>query len=237
VTRLVRSGCLFLSVSAVGSPTAASRGGGGRLPTDCVAAPFLICWRTRATTLAAAIPMVTQVSAGSLPHLPAPSSTAPTSVAASSMAHTLAMEESDVSETQVTASESKPMSSAAEMTTLLKVVAAPAEPGESVKAVIGRASRRLGWSWGRTKRLYYGEARRIDAEEMDLARAKARERSQKLATDRAVAREAADEFRQMGERIARVEALLEAANAPRSVADAGIASGRGDGGPMASRGR
>jgi hypothetical protein len=149
------------------------------------------------------------------------------------MAFNLAMEESDVSETQVTASESKPMSSAAEMTTLLKVVAAPAEPGESVKAVIGRASRRLGWSWGRTKRLYYGEARRIDAEEMDLARSKARERSQKLA----LAIEAKHEYEELTARIARVEALLANANKGSAVADAGVASARGNGGPLASRGR
>ena len=125
------------------------------------------------------------------------------------------------------------MSSAVEMTTLLKMVAAPAEPGESVKMVIGRASRRLGWPWGRTKRLYYGEARRIDAEEMDLARADARKRSQKLA----LAIEAKHEYEELTARIARVEALLGNANKGSAVADAGVASARGDDRTMASRGR
>lgn len=97
------------------------------------------------------------------------------------------------------------MSSAAEMTDLLKAVASPAVPGESVKAVIGRAARRLGWDYGRTRRLYYGEARRIDALEMDHAREVARQRE---ATDRALAHEAANEFKALGERIARLEALL-----------------------------
>lgn len=62
------------------------------------------------------------------------------------------------------------MSSVAEMTSLLRAVAAPADPGEGVKAAIGRASRRLGLPWGRAKRLWYGEARRVDAWEMDAAR-------------------------------------------------------------------
>ena len=125
------------------------------------------------------------------------------------------------------------MSSAAEMTTLLKVVAAPAEPGESVKSVIGRASRRLGWPWGRTKRLYYGEARRIDSAEMDLARAEARKRS----ANAALYNEAKNEYAELNARIAKVEALLGNTNTTGAVADAGVASARSDGRPMASRGR
>lgn len=62
------------------------------------------------------------------------------------------------------------MSSVAEMTSLLRAVAAPTDPGEGVKAAIGRAARRLGLPWGRAKRLWYGEARRVDAWEMDAAR-------------------------------------------------------------------
>jgi len=39
-----------------------------------------------------------------------------------------------------------------------------------VKAAIRRASRRLGLPFNRTKDIWYGQARRIDAEEMDRLR-------------------------------------------------------------------
>lgn len=43
---------------------------------------------------------------------------------------------------------------------------------------IARAARRLGWLYGRTKRLWYGEARRIDTRETEAARAEALRREE-----------------------------------------------------------
>jgi hypothetical protein len=48
--------------------------------------------------------------------------------------------------------------------------AEPRPVGDSVKAAILRASRRLGLSFNRTKDIWYGNARRIDAGEMDRLR-------------------------------------------------------------------
>ena len=52
---------------------------------------------------------------------------------------------------------------------LLREVAQPAAIGERVHQQIERAARRLGWARGRTRRLWYGEARRIDADEIAAA--------------------------------------------------------------------
>lgn len=52
---------------------------------------------------------------------------------------------------------------------LLREVAQPAAIGEHVHQQIERAARRLGWARGRTRRLWYGEARRIDADEIAAA--------------------------------------------------------------------
>jgi hypothetical protein len=48
--------------------------------------------------------------------------------------------------------------------------AEPGSAGELVKAAIRRASRRLEWSFSRTKDIWYGDARRIHAQEMDWLR-------------------------------------------------------------------
>lgn len=80
---------------------------------------------------------------------------------------------------------------------LLRRVAAPAVPGEHLIHAISRAARRLGWDRGRTKRLWYGEARRVDADELVAI-----ERLLKLR------QEARDEHARLAERIARLEAIL-----------------------------
>lgn len=54
---------------------------------------------------------------------------------------------------------------------LVKRCAEPTPAGDSVKAAISRAAYRLGFSYSRTRNLWYGEARRIDAREMDALRA------------------------------------------------------------------
>lgn len=50
--------------------------------------------------------------------------------------------------------------------------------GGSEAERIARAARRLGWLYGRTKRLWYGEARRIETHETEAARAEAQRREE-----------------------------------------------------------
>ena len=60
-----------------------------------------------------------------------------------------------------------------EALTLVRCCAEPRLAGESVKAAIRRASQRLDFPFTRTKDLWYGDARRIDAGEMDRLRQEA----------------------------------------------------------------
>ena len=53
---------------------------------------------------------------------------------------------------------------------LLRQVAEPRPVGDSVKAAIRRAAKRLGFGFRRTKTIWYGETNRIGAEEMDALR-------------------------------------------------------------------
>jgi len=55
-------------------------------------------------------------------------------------------------------------------------LAADRRVGDTVKASISRAAIRLGWSYSRTEDVWRGEARRIDAWEMDLLRRMTRRR-------------------------------------------------------------
>lgn len=70
-------------------------------------------------------------------------------------------------------SESSEMSSVAEASELLRSVAGPREASDSVKALIRKAATRLRWKTSRTKDIWYGDARRIEAAEMDRLRAEA----------------------------------------------------------------
>lgn len=65
------------------------------------------------------------------------------------------------------------MSAAVEASQLLQILAAPWTAGESVKGAIRRAGRKADLPPGLAKRIWYGEARRIDAEVMDKLRAAA----------------------------------------------------------------
>lgn len=67
------------------------------------------------------------------------------------------------------------MSSVAEMSSLVREVADFAAPSPNWKDRVNAAARVLGLPFGRVKAHYYGEARRVEAEEMDRARAAARE--------------------------------------------------------------
>lgn len=67
-------------------------------------------------------------------------------------------------------SERLEMSSVAEASVLIRKAAEPRPIGDSVKSAIRRAAHRLGLSFTRAKTIWYGEARRIDAHEMDALR-------------------------------------------------------------------
>ena len=64
-------------------------------------------------------------------------------------------------------------SSIDEARALVRQCAEPRKPGELVKEAIFRASRRLEMPVSRTREIWYGDARRIDAEEMDRLRREA----------------------------------------------------------------
>src|SRR5574340_852005 len=58
-----------------------------------------------------------------------------------------------------------------EMQSIVREAAVPAIPGETVKAAIGRAARRLQLGFGRARRYWYGEVRAVPAQEADRLRA------------------------------------------------------------------
>jgi hypothetical protein len=62
------------------------------------------------------------------------------------------------------------ISSIDEARTLVRRCAEPRPANDSVKAAIRRASERLETPFSRTRDIWYGDARRIDAEEMDRLR-------------------------------------------------------------------
>ena len=70
-------------------------------------------------------------------------------------------------------SEKLEMSSIAEASDLIRRAAEPRPVGDSVKAAISRAARKLGLTFSRAKSIWYGEAHRIDANEMDALRKQA----------------------------------------------------------------
>ena len=63
-----------------------------------------------------------------------------------------------------------PPSSIDEAEDLVRRCAEPRPAGDKVKAAVIRASRRLGFSFSRTKDIWYRNARRINATEMDQLR-------------------------------------------------------------------
>ena len=62
------------------------------------------------------------------------------------------------------------MSSVVEASELLRRVAGPRVADDKIKTLIRRAARRLGWGHSRTKDVWYRNARRIDAQEIDQLR-------------------------------------------------------------------
>ncbi|SFK16742.1 hypothetical protein [Methylocapsa palsarum] len=71
-------------------------------------------------------------------------------------------------------SEVRKLNAIEEASALVRAVAEPCPPGDSVKAAIVRARRRLGWSYSRTRAVWYADLRiRLAAYELDDLRAKA----------------------------------------------------------------
>lgn len=83
-----------------------------------------------------------------------------------------------------------------EISDLLRRVAGP---NGSEAERIGRAARKLGWLYGRTKRLWYREARRIETRETEAAR---------LAAQRAEEASANAEIAELRLRLSRLEATI-----------------------------
>lgn len=65
---------------------------------------------------------------------------------------------------------SEKLSENSEAMRLVRVAAEPRQVGDSIKMSIQRAALALRWSESRTRDLWYGEARRISASEMDALR-------------------------------------------------------------------
>jgi hypothetical protein len=75
-------------------------------------------------------------------------------------------------------------------------------PGTNLKHKLGSAAAALRWTNSRAKTVLYGEARRIDAREMEALRKAAKIKKQ--------IGETADEYRELRDRLTRMEAMLSA---------------------------
>ena len=122
------------------------------------------------------------------------------------------------------------------VTVCLSSAQQPGAADDSVKALIVRAARRVGFGFERAKSLWYGEARWVDAEEMDTLRAVAAARAARQEA------EAIHDRQRLVERIAVIEARLaqidpdfhgEAVAALRVLRGAGGRPASGLGGPLA----
>lgn len=97
-----------------------------------------------------------------------------------------------------------------EASALVRAIAEPCPPGDSVKAAISRARRRLGWSFTRTRAVWYADIRiKLAAYELDELRAKALA----LRTEKEH-----DRYEMLIDRIARLEHAL----APSGKAQGGL---------------
>lgn len=103
-------------------------------------------------------------------------------------------------------SKAEPMSTAVEARSLIVQIAGP-QPlgGGNVKGALARVARRSRLGLRRVKAIFYGEARRIDADELKALRAAARDTTANDA--------GRDELTDLRARIARLETLLARADA------------------------
>ena len=91
------------------------------------------------------------------------------------------------------------VSAVCEASELVRAAALPGMPGETAKAAIWRAARRLGMDSGRVTSLWYRKAKRIDCDEMDRLRAVAMQKQEDAARDH---------YTELRERIATLEIKL-----------------------------
>lgn len=111
----------------------------------------------------------------------------------------------------ISSSPLRKMNAIEEAARLIRGIAEPCPPGDSVKAAISRASRRIGWSFSRTRAIWYADARiRLAAEELDDLRSKARASQ---------AEKERDLYHALLQRIARLESAV--AFDPTGLSDAG----------------
>ena len=110
-----------------------------------------------------------------------------------------------------------------ETQTNLRRLAEPVPAGDCIKAAIGRAARRAGLDYGRTRELWYGNARQIKAEEIRAIEDAHRQRAKGTARE---LYEIARELETIADRAARVDtefcgpyvnALRNAAHRTRSL--------------------
>lgn len=94
------------------------------------------------------------------------------------------------------------MSDAVQASELIRDVV-PVDAGATVGERILLTARKLGWPYYRTRDVWYEQARRIDAREMDALREAKRQREIKGA---------AREYHELRDRIARIEMALAMAN-------------------------
>ena len=120
-------------------------------------------------------------------------------------------------------SEKSEMSDVASASVLIREIV-PATAGATIGERIRSTARALGWAYSRTRDVWYGQARRIDAAEMDALREAKAERQKK---------EASREFLELMARIERIEATIGLAYSAldRDALDAVLATIRGPGAP------
>lgn len=92
------------------------------------------------------------------------------------------------------------LSVSTEMSDGLRRLAEPVRAGESIKALIGKAARRAGMSYGRAYECWYGRAR-VRAEELDRVRALLQAKEQEAINV---------EIAELRQRLARLEEQLAA---------------------------
>lgn len=121
------------------------------------------------------------------------------------------------------------MSSEAEMSTLVREVANYVAPSANWKERVRAAARVLGLPFGRVKAHYYREARRVEAEEMDRARAAAEQ-----LREASIRRKAAEHIAWLNSTIEHLRTVdpefhsVDVSGLERAVARLGLSSGAVD---------
>lgn len=115
------------------------------------------------------------------------------------------------------------MSASVEASRLIQSLVGEVKPGTKVKTLIHRAAHILGWSDSRAFDVWYGKARRIDAEEMDALRQAAQLKGRDDA-GRSEHKELLEHIREIKERLVQIEQELG-----RAQADAGVLGNRRSG--------